>query len=115
VLERGVDGLAMAPEQAAGSTKGLCGSPSRRATSRSADPARLHGTEEVIEGAADETGTDTMTAEYTVLATQLGDPTVVRDAGSLVGLYFPHHPHMPDPATLGPADRPGIRGRRTAA
>jgi len=41
------------------------------------------------------------TAEHTVLATALGDLTVVRDAGCLVGLYFPHHWYGPDFATFG--------------
>jgi len=40
--------------------------------------------------------------EHTVLATQLGKLTIVRDAGSLVGLYFPRHWPRPDRAAFGP-------------
>jgi methylated-DNA-[protein]-cysteine S-methyltransferase len=40
--------------------------------------------------------------EHTVLATQLGKLTIVRDAGSLVGLYFPRHWPTPDRAAFGP-------------
>ena len=39
--------------------------------------------------------------EHTVVATRLGDLTVVRDAGSLTGLYFRRHWPRPDRATFG--------------
>jgi methylated-DNA-[protein]-cysteine S-methyltransferase len=45
--------------------------------------------------------TQTITAEHAVLATRLGDLTIVRDGDSLVGLYFPHHWYQPDPAAFG--------------
>ena len=48
------------------------------------------------------TGTGTVTAEHTVLATPLGDLTLVRHGGALTGLYFPRHWSRPAPATLGP-------------
>lgn len=47
------------------------------------------------------TGTATTTAEHTVHRTPLGDLTIVRDAGRLVGLYFPHHWYRPDQASFG--------------
>ena len=39
--------------------------------------------------------------EHTVIATRLGELTVVRDAGSLNGLYFPRHWPRPDRAMFG--------------
>jgi methylated-DNA-[protein]-cysteine S-methyltransferase len=39
--------------------------------------------------------------EHTVVATRLGELTVVRDGGSLTGLYFRHHWPRPDRATFG--------------
>jgi methylated-DNA-[protein]-cysteine S-methyltransferase len=48
------------------------------------------------------TQTGQVTAEHTVLATRLGDLTVVRDHDQLTGLYFRHHWYRPDPATFGP-------------
>jgi methylated-DNA-[protein]-cysteine S-methyltransferase len=43
---------------------------------------------------------------HTVVATALGDLTLVRDAAALRGLYFPHHWYLPSPSTFGaPADR----------
>ena len=47
------------------------------------------------------TRTGPVTAEHTVLATRLGDLTVVRDHDQLTGLYFRHHWYLPDPATFG--------------
>jgi methylated-DNA-[protein]-cysteine S-methyltransferase len=47
------------------------------------------------------TGMGVVTAEHTVLTTRLGDLTAVRDGDRLIGLYFPHHWHRPDPATFG--------------
>jgi methylated-DNA-[protein]-cysteine S-methyltransferase len=43
----------------------------------------------------------TMTAEHAIVATRLGDLTIVRAGDQLTGLYFPHHWHRPDPATFG--------------
>ena len=48
------------------------------------------------------TQTGPVTAEHTVLATRLGDLTVVRDHDQLTGLYFRHHWYRPDPVTFGP-------------
>ncbi len=42
-----------------------------------------------------------VTAEHTVLATRLGDLTIVRDGAALTGLYFPHHWYRPSPASFG--------------
>ncbi len=39
---------------------------------------------------------------HTVVASALGDLTLVRDATGLRGLYFPHHWYLPNPATFGP-------------
>ena len=39
-------------------------------------------------------------AWHTVVPTVLGALTLVRDSGGLRGVYFPHHWHQPDPATL---------------
>ncbi len=39
--------------------------------------------------------------EHTVVATRLGELTVVRDGGSLTGLYFPRHWPRPDRARFG--------------
>jgi methylated-DNA-[protein]-cysteine S-methyltransferase len=47
------------------------------------------------------TGTETMN-KHTILATRLGDLTVVRNAEAVVGLYFPHHWYMPGPDTFVP-------------
>jgi methylated-DNA-[protein]-cysteine S-methyltransferase len=49
-----------------------------------------------------------MTNEHTVLGTRLGDLTIVRDGGALIGLYFPHHWYRPDPATFGPRTGDGF-------
>jgi methylated-DNA-[protein]-cysteine S-methyltransferase len=43
-----------------------------------------------------------MTAQHTVLATELGDLTIVRDGAVLTGLYFPHHWYRPGPEAFGP-------------
>ena len=50
--------------------------------------------------------TDTQTARrtetlHTILATRLGELTIVRDAGALTGLYFPHHWYRPSTASFG--------------
>ena len=39
---------------------------------------------------------------HTVATTALGDITLVASGATIEGLYFPHHWHMPDPATFGP-------------
>lgn len=46
------------------------------------------------------TGTETMN-QHTILATRLGELTVVRNAEAVVGLYFPHHWYTPGPETFG--------------
>jgi methylated-DNA-[protein]-cysteine S-methyltransferase len=48
-----------------------------------------------------ETGT-VQSAAHTVLATSLGDLTVVREDGGLAGLYFPRHWPRPNLAAFGP-------------
>ncbi len=40
--------------------------------------------------------------EHTVLASPLGELTLVRDGAAMVGLYFPHHWYMPSRASFGP-------------
>lgn len=49
-----------------------------------------------------------VTAEHTVLATRLGDLTIVRDGEVLTGLYFPHHWYKPSPASFGPRTGQGF-------
>lgn len=51
--------------------------------------------------ATDPVGTPTGGTEHTVLATPLGDLTVVRQVGALTGLYFPGHWPRPDRAGFG--------------
>lgn len=46
--------------------------------------------------------------EHTILPTRLGDLTIVRDGEAIVGLYFPHHWHRPDPSTFGPRTDDGF-------
>ena len=41
-------------------------------------------------------------ARHTVFTTRLGELTVVREGGSLTGLYFPRHWPRPDRTTFGP-------------
>jgi methylated-DNA-[protein]-cysteine S-methyltransferase len=53
------------------------------------------------------TGTETMN-QHTILATRLGDLTVVRNTEAVVGLYFPHHWYMPGPDTFGPRTDEGF-------
>jgi len=45
---------------------------------------------------------------HTVLTTRLGELTVVRDAGSLTGLYFPRHWPRPDRSAFGLRDDRGF-------
>jgi methylated-DNA-[protein]-cysteine S-methyltransferase len=49
-----------------------------------------------------------VTAEHTVLATRLGELTIVRDGELLTGLYFPHHWYRPSPAGFGPRSDGGF-------
>lgn len=46
-------------------------------------------------------GTSARSAAHALLATPLGEVTVVREAGVLTGLYFPHHWPRPDRAGFG--------------
>ena len=41
------------------------------------------------------------TATHTAIGSSLGDLTVVARGGSVTGLYFPHHWHLPDLASFG--------------
>jgi methylated-DNA-[protein]-cysteine S-methyltransferase len=43
----------------------------------------------------------TGTATHATIQSSLGDLTVVAGDGSVTGLYFPHHWHMPDQASWG--------------
>jgi methylated-DNA-[protein]-cysteine S-methyltransferase len=45
---------------------------------------------------------------HTTIASDLGDLTVVACEGTVVGLYFPHHWHRPDPAGFGPYSEVGF-------
>jgi methylated-DNA-[protein]-cysteine S-methyltransferase len=47
-------------------------------------------------------------AVHTVLATSLGELTVVREGKALTGLYFPRHWPGPDRATFGPRTDEGF-------
>jgi methylated-DNA-[protein]-cysteine S-methyltransferase len=49
-----------------------------------------------------------MRAQHTILATELGDLTVVRDGDLLTGVYFPHHWYRPAPETFGPRTDEGF-------
>jgi hypothetical protein len=46
--------------------------------------------------------------QHTILATRLGDLTVVRNTEAVVGLYFPHHWYRPGPDTFGPRTDEGF-------
>jgi methylated-DNA-[protein]-cysteine S-methyltransferase len=48
------------------------------------------------------TSTANNSTRHAVLATGLGDLTVVRHGHAVVGLYFPHHWYRPDPIAFGP-------------
>jgi len=52
--------------------------------------------------------TRSMTQRHTVVSTELGSVTLVRDDNALRGLYFPHHWYMPDPATFGRRSEEGF-------
>lgn len=54
------------------------------------------------------TDTAAATAEHGIVATRLGELTIVRAGRELTGLYFPHHWHRPDPATFGPRTQRGL-------
>jgi methylated-DNA-[protein]-cysteine S-methyltransferase len=47
-------------------------------------------------------------AAHTVLATSLGELTLVREGAALTGLYFPRHWPRPDRATFGPRTDTGF-------
>lgn len=42
-----------------------------------------------------------MSATYTIIASPLGELTLVAHDGLLAGLYFPAHTHLPNPKTFG--------------
>ena len=56
----------------------------------------------------------TLTAQHTVLATPIGDLTVVREGDLLTGLYFPHHWYKPDPVAFGPRNDRDSRASRAS-
>jgi methylated-DNA-[protein]-cysteine S-methyltransferase len=56
------------------------------------------------------TDTGRLTAQHTVLATPIGDLTVVREGDLLTGLYFPHHWYKPGAVTFGPRNDQGFEG-----
>jgi methylated-DNA-[protein]-cysteine S-methyltransferase len=43
-----------------------------------------------------------MSTRHTILASPIGDLTVVRDDDGITGVYFPHHWTRPDPSAFGP-------------
>ena len=47
-------------------------------------------------------------AAHTVLATSLGELTVVREGGAVTGLYFPRHWPRPDRTSFGPRTGEGF-------
>ncbi len=49
-----------------------------------------------------------VTAVHTVIATWLGELTIVRDGALLTGVYYPHHWYKPSPATFGPRTDEGF-------
>jgi methylated-DNA-[protein]-cysteine S-methyltransferase len=50
----------------------------------------------------------TLGAVHTVIATRLGELTVVREEGALIGLYFPRHWPRPDRTAFGPRTAEGF-------
>jgi len=50
----------------------------------------------------------TQTAVHTVLATSLGELTVVQEEGAVTGLYFPRHWPRPDRTAFGPRGDEGF-------
>jgi methylated-DNA-[protein]-cysteine S-methyltransferase len=62
------------------------------------------------------TAVTTSTTTHTTFASPIGELTLVADAGTLTGLYFPHHWYKPDPATFGPrSDQEFAPARRQLA
>lgn len=60
--------------------------------------------------------TITGTTTHTTFASPIGELTLVADAGTLTGLYFPHHWYKPDPAAFGPrSDQEFAEARRQLA
>jgi methylated-DNA-[protein]-cysteine S-methyltransferase len=51
--------------------------------------------------AARDAAVSTVAATHATIGTSLGDLTVVARGGSVTGLYFPHHWHLPDRASFG--------------
>jgi methylated-DNA-[protein]-cysteine S-methyltransferase len=50
----------------------------------------------------------TMSTRHTILASPLGDLTVVRDDDGVTGVYFPHHWSRPDRAAFGTRTEDGF-------
>jgi methylated-DNA-[protein]-cysteine S-methyltransferase len=48
------------------------------------------------------------TSWHAKMPSALGELTLVRDAGGIRGLYFPHHWYMPNEATFGPRRSDGF-------
>jgi methylated-DNA-[protein]-cysteine S-methyltransferase len=57
--------------------------------------------EEMIMAMTSEVTVSTGTATHATIQSSLGDLTVVSRGGSVTGLYFPHHWHLPDRASFG--------------
>ena len=51
-------------------------------------------------------------ATHTVIASGLGELTVVARGGNVTGLYFPHHWYRPDPSSFGPRGDAGFEDAR---
>jgi len=49
-----------------------------------------------------------MSTRHTILATPIGDLTVVRDDAGITGVYFPHHWTRPDRTAFGPRVQAGF-------
>jgi len=49
-----------------------------------------------------------MSTRHTILATPIGDLTVVRDDAGITGVYFPHHWTRPDRTAFGPRVESGF-------
>ena len=49
-----------------------------------------------------------MSTRHTILATPIGDLTVVRDDAGITGVYFPHHWTRPDRTAFGPRVETGF-------
>ena len=57
-------------------------------------------------------GSRQLTITHTAIESPLGDLTAVARGNELIGLYFPHHWHRPDPSTFGRADDTGAEAVR---